>query len=110
MVQQLNLTLNYFQDIKLLNMLDMKNKTPSEILKETSVVVVDDIDLKEQYIIVSFYDDNDSEIITISIEPIHLSIIMNYILKNHDDISVYQIDLSNILIPSRKQLYNALEI
>jgi hypothetical protein len=87
-------------------MTDMQNKTPADILKETKFVIVDDA--VQGFLVASFYDDNDIEIISITIEPIHLQIILNYIIRNHEDISVYQENLSNIVIPSNKQLYEAL--
>lgn len=82
-------------------------KTPVEILKETSFIVVDD---SMSNYVVEFFNDNDELLREILVTPMQVGILVEYILQRHGDISIYQLDLNNLIVPSNKQLYEALNI
>ena len=58
--------------------------------------------------VVSFYDENDINIIDITISNIQTGIIIDYVVENHENISVYQPNLSTLIVPSKKKLYEAI--
>tara|TARA_R110000744_G_scaffold31763_1_gene74606 strand:+ start:36 stop:299 length:264 start_codon:yes stop_codon:yes gene_type:complete len=78
-------------------------KTPAEILEESKFVFIEDYEIEN--FIVSFYDDEDEIIIDIVITPVQTAMIIKYITDNFLDVSVYQTTLSNLMLPSNKQLY-----
>ena len=85
----------------------MAEKRPTEILKETSFVVIDD---KDKDYFVEFYNDNDELLRRIVVTPMQVGLLVEYIIQQHDNVSIYQPNLSNLIVPSKKQLYEALNI
>jgi len=89
-----------------------ENKTPAEILKDTKTVIIEYekriLSRKPFAASVEFFNGNDEPIIGIRISALEVDIILNYIIKNHDEIMVYDTNLSNILIPSTQKLYELL--
>lgn len=84
-----------------------QDKQPVEILNETSFILIDD---SMSNYVVDFYNNNDELLRTILITPLQVGILVEYIIQRHGDISIYQPDLSNLIVPSNKQLYEALNI
>lgn len=87
-----------------------ESRTPAEILKDTKFVIVQ-YQSKIQshryfcFATVEFFNDNDEPIVIIKVSGLEVDVILNYIVKNHDEITVYDTNLSNILIPSTQKLY-----
>tara|TARA_Y100001937_G_scaffold124412_1_gene189090 strand:- start:715 stop:999 length:285 start_codon:yes stop_codon:yes gene_type:complete len=87
-----------------------ESRTPAEILKDTKFVIVQyqsNITAYRYFCFatVEFFNDNDEPIVIIKVSGLEVDVILNYIIKNHDEITVYDTNLSNILIPSTQKLY-----
>ena len=89
---------------------DIDNKTPSEILKETKYIIIDDkkISYDYPYNIISLFGHDDEKITDISITQLQTSIFVNYVIENHDDINVFQPSKDELIVPSTQQLYEDL--
>jgi len=83
---------------------ELKYKTPEEILNESRTIVLEDSLVCDGFI-VSFYNEQDEELIDIIVNNNQLDYLIQFILDNNENISIYKKDLSNLIIPSRQKLY-----
>jgi hypothetical protein len=81
------------------------DSTPTEILQLTSEVVIDDSD--SDWFVLTFNKDQE-KLANILITPTQSSTIIEFILDNYDNISVYQSTKDNLILPSRQKLYEAI--
>ncbi len=93
--------------------MSMSDKTITEVLQSSSIVLIDDTGLDMyggQHQVVSFYNDNDEKLADIIINIAQTGLLISQIIEKYDKVSVYQPDLSNLLVPSKQQLYKDLNL